>query len=215
MDAAARRAGRDGAGVRLLAATKSVGADRIAEAVGAGVDALGENRVQEAAGKLAGFRGVKPLHMIGHLQRNKARAALEIFDIVESVDSVPLARALSRIAGERGRGLEVYIEVNTSGEPEKQGVAPEDARSLALEVAALPGLAVSGLMTVGPLTDDEGEVRRAFRRLAALREEIAGDIPGLAKGTLSMGMSGDFEVAIEEGSTLVRIGTGIFGPRGV
>ncbi len=199
--------------MRLLAATKQVSADRIAEAVAAGVDALGENRVQEAREKLAPFRGTRPLHMIGHLQRNKAKAALEIFDVVESVDSLELARLLSRFATERGVPLEVYVEVNTSGEASKYGIDPAGARALALEAAGLPGLRVGGLMTVGPLTEDEAEMRRAFRVLRDLRERIAADLPELRRGTLSMGMSGDYEIAIEEGSSLVRVGTGIFGPR--
>ncbi len=177
------------------------------------MDALGENRVQEAREKLDGFRGVKPLHMIGHLQRNKARAAVQFFDVIESVDSLDLARVLSRLVWDRETPLEVYIEVNTSGEPGKYGVDPSGARSLALSAAALPGLKVTGLMTVGPLTDDAAAMRAAFRRLWELSSEIASDLPDLEAGTLSMGMSGDYEIAIEEGATLVRVGTGVFGPR--
>lgn len=213
IDEAALRSGRRGREVRLLAATKQVPPERIAEAVAAGVDALGENRIQEARLKLAPFRGVRPLHMIGHLQRNKAKAAVELFDVVESVDSLALAQLLSRLASDRGASLEIYIEVNTSGEPAKHGVDPAGARDLAMSAAALPGLAVTGLMTVGPLAGDETAVRRAFRRLRELREEIAANLAELERGTLSMGMSGDYEIAVEEGSNLVRIGTGIFGPR--
>ena len=213
IEAAARRAGRDPRSVRLLAATKQVPPERIAEAVAAGVDALGENRIQEARSKLAAFRGVRPLHMIGHLQRNKAKTAVELFDVVESVDSLELAQLLSRLVSERGGTLGVFVEVNTSGEPGKYGIEPAGARALALEAAALPGLAVAGLMTVGPLTDDEAAVRRAFRRLVELREEIARDLASMRDGALSMGMSGDLEAAVEEGSTLVRVGTAIFGER--
>lgn len=180
------------------------------------VPLLGENRVQEAQAKRAGWpSGNKtPWHLIGHLQRNKARKALELFDVIESVDSFETARVLDRILKENGReGYPVYIEVNMSGEPSKNGVEPESALPLLENIlGSCHGLSVEGLMTVGPLTDNEYAVRKAFAGLRLLRD-IMRRASGLPLPELSMGMSGDYIAAVEEGSTIIRVGTAIFGPR--
>jgi len=201
IDAAAERAGRDPASVRLIGASKTVEAARLERFVAAGLVDLGENRVQEAEAK-AGLSGVT-WHLIGHLQSNKARKAVALFEWIHSVDSPRLADALDRIASELGRKPRVLVEVNTSGETSKHGVSPDDARGLVDYVAGLPHLSLEGLMTIGPL---EGDPRPAFQGLRKLRDET-----GLNE--LSMGMSGDFEVAIVEGATMVRIGTTLFGRR--
>ena len=177
------------------------------------IDCFGENRVQEAEAKRTAY-GVSriPWRLIGHLQANKARKAVTLFDAIDSIDSVDLAERVDRIAGESGKILPVLIEVNTSGEASKSGIAPENSLELAEKTAALANLRLDGMMTVGPITDSESEIRTAF---AVLRELCgkARSLTGLAMPVLSMGMSGDFEAAILEGSTMVRIGTLLFGER--
>jgi pyridoxal phosphate enzyme (YggS family) len=207
---AAERAGRRGEEVRLVAVTKTQPAERVREALAAGVRELGENYVQEAEAKWAAL-GEAPAvrHLIGHLQRNKAGKAAALFDMVQTVDSRELAEALGRRAGLLGRTLDVLIEVNLSGEATKFGVAPEEALDLAAEVAAVPHLRLQGLMGMGPLGEDERTAARSFRRGRALFEKL----PGEHRHVLSMGMTGDFELAIAEGSTMVRVGTGLFGAR--
>ena len=213
MAAAAERSGRGPEAVTLVAVVKTVPADVVAGALALGLTDLGENRVQEAEGKIAALgRGCARWHMIGHLQRNKAGRAVELFDRVHGVDGPELAAALSRRAVEAGRRLPVMIEVNVAGEASKFGVAPEGAGALVAAIARLPGLALDGLMTVGPAVARAEDTRAGFRRLRALRDRITG-ASGTALPELSMGMSGDFEVAIEEGSTMVRIGSALFGPR--
>jgi pyridoxal phosphate enzyme (YggS family) len=208
--AAAAKAARDAAEVRLVAVSKTMRADVIREALEAGVRELGENYVQEAEGKwtaLGSFAATR--HLIGHLQRNKAGKAAALFDCVQTIDSVEIARALGRRAAGLGRTLDALIEVNISGEAAKFGVAPDRALDLAAEIAAVPGLRVRGLMGIGPLGGDEKVTRTSFQRLARIYAEL----PAEHRGVLSMGMTGDFELAIAEGSTMVRIGTGIFGVR--
>ncbi len=207
---AAERSGRPASAVRLVAASKSVPASLLSLAVAAGLTDLGENRVQEAAEKIP-LVVPQPAawHLIGHLQSNKARKAAALFDCIQTLDSGRLAEALDRALGELGRPmpLPVLVEVNVSGEAAKHGVAPADAPAL---VAAIrercPRLAPVGLMTVGPLVAAPGDARPAYRMLARLADDV-----GLAGR--SMGMSGDFEVAIEEGATLVRVGSALFGAR--
>jgi pyridoxal phosphate enzyme (YggS family) len=185
-------------------------------AVEAGLEDLGENRVQEARGKIDELAGLEPQprwHLIGHLQSNKARHAVRLFDWIHSIDSVGLARELDRRAGEAERRLQVLIEVNTTGEPSKFGVAPEASHETLGEVAALGQLEVRGLMTLGRWSPDAEVARASFRQLRELLEEAQRSFPELPLDQLSMGMSGDFEVAVEEGATWVRVGTGIFGPR--
>jgi pyridoxal phosphate enzyme (YggS family) len=209
----AARAGRDPSEIKLTAVTKTRSAEEMLEAA-PWVDALGENRVQEAALKKrewpAGTGAV--WRMIGHLQSNKVRKALEIFDTVDSVDSVALARMLNRSAEEAGRVLPILIEVNTSGEASKTGIEPQRFSELVDGVLECPHLRLEGLMTIGPLTDDEARVRGAFAGLREMAAE-ARRRSGLALPVLSMGMSGDFEWAVLEGSTMVRIGTALFGAR--
>ncbi len=206
---AAARSGRRPEDVTLVAVTKGVEPERIAAAVACGITDVGENRVQEAAAKVRALpAGSVRWHLVGHLQRNKARAAVELFQVIHSVDRLALGVELSR----RARGpLEVLVQVNVAGEPQKFGVAPSDAAGLVRALAGLPGLRVVGLMTIAPLSDDPQAVRPVFARLRELRDDLVrrGAAPGLVH--LSMGMSQDFEVAVEEGATMVRIGRAIFG----
>ncbi len=201
-----------------MAVTKTHPPERIREAYDAGLRLFGENRVQEFVGKasaLADLAGAE-WHMIGHLQTNKAGKAVELFGAVESVDSVKLAEKLDAAARGLGKRLSVLIEVNVGGEAAKSGVAPEsrELEELVLAAPRLEGLAFRGLMTVPPFTDDPEGARPYFRKLRSLREAIAARrLAGVGMDVLSMGMSHDFSVAIEEGSTCVRVGTAIFGER--
>ena len=206
---AAARAHRDPAGIRLMAVSKTVEPERILKALDAGITLLGENYVQEAREKIPTVGRGAEWHMIGHLQTNKASRAALLFDMVQSVDSPRLARKLSDAAVAAGKRLEVLIEVNISGEEAKTGVAKCEALSLAAEAAALPGLALKGLMAIPPFLDDPDQVRPYFRELREMFEML----PEGRRQVLWMGMSGDFEAAIEEGATMVRVGTAIFGSR--
>ena len=209
---AAERAGRRAEEICLVAAAKQVTAERVQAAVAAGVTDIGENYVQEAAAKRAQVGEAARWHLIGHLQTNKAKQAAQIFDIIETVDSRRIAEAIGKRGREAGREVEVLLQVNTSGEASKFGVAPEEAERLLEQVAAVPGIRMCGLMTIGRWSADREEARPEFRLLARLAEQLRGRV-GVELKWLSMGMSHDFEVAIEEGANLVRIGTGIFGPR--
>ena len=204
VERAAERAGRSPADITIVAVSKSVSPQAIEEAVAAGIAHVGENRVQEAAAKIPGLRGLPVTwHLVGHLQTNKAKTALELFDIIHSVDSLHLAEALSHRSQ---RPLPVLLEVNVAGEAAKFGFPPGEMAAAAQAVARLPRLDLRGLMTVAPLASDPEAARPVFRELRRLRDAL-----GLAE--LSMGMSDDFEVAIEEGATLVRIGRAIFSER--
>jgi PLP dependent protein len=211
---AAVGAGRDPSAVRLVAVTKTVGLDRLQEAVAAGQTLFGENYVQEAKAKIAALGLGLTWHFIGHLQSNKARVAVELFDLIHSVDRLRLALALEQAALRLGRVQNVLLQVNLAGEESKSGTAPEDAEHLLSEISKLPHLRVLGLMTMPPWFPDPEEARPYFRALRELRDRLRrlpsvdGDLP-----ELSMGMTGDFEVAVAEGATLVRIGTAIFGQR--
>ncbi len=209
---AARRAGRDASRVRLMAVTKGFPADTVAQALEAGATLFGENRVQEAEGKFIELADRCEVHLIGHLQTNKARAAAALFSCVQSIDSVHTAQALNARCEERDRSLDILLELNTSGEQSKSGFAgrAELAAGLA-EIDKLTRLRVRGLMTVGPLTTDRDSIRAAFAALRGAFEALRGGRQGF--DVLSMGMSSDFEIAVEEGSTLVRVGTALFGPR--
>ncbi len=215
---AAARAGRDPDAITLMAVTKTFPPQRIREAYEAGLRVFGENRVQEFAGKLDALRDLPAAewHLIGHLQSNKATKAAEMFDAVDSVDSVRLAERLHAAAEQLGKTLPVLIEINVGGEEAKSGVAPnsEELEQILLGAARWKNLPIRGLMTVPPYADDPERARPFFRRLRAIHEEIvARHLPGVSMDVLSMGMSHDFEVAIEEGSTCVRVGTAIFGER--
>lgn len=210
---ATRRAGRAPGAVRLVAVVKTVPASRIAEAVAMGVEDLGESRVQEAEAHVAGIgRRAARWHLIGHLQRNKAARAVGLFDRVHGLDSAETAHALSVRAAAAGQRLPVLLEVNVSGEASKHGVPPAAAAALAAAIGALPGLALDGLMTVGAAVAQPDDARPGFARLRELRDGIERST-GLALPELSMGMSADFEAAIAEGSTMVRVGTALFGAR--
>ena len=210
---AAERVGRDPASVVLVGVVKTVPEELIREALALGLADLGENRVQEASAHVEAIgRGAARWHMVGHLQRNKAGRAVELFDRVHGVDSVGLAEALSRRAAAAGRRLPVLVEVNVSHEASKFGAAPEAALELMAQVATLPGLALEGLMTVGAPATRPEEARPSFAGLRALRDR-GERMLGLRLPELSMGMSGDFEVAVEEGATMVRVGTALFGAR--
>ena len=213
--AAAARAGRDPAAVGLVAVTKDVPLDAVAAAVASGVTDIGENRYQEARSKIAALAG-RPVrwHFIGHLQRNKVKYVVECFNIIHSLDSLELAVEIDRRAqATSGAGrVPVLVEVNVGGEATKFGVAPEGAVELVLRAAALPGLDVQGLMTIAPQAGDPEAARLHFRRLRLLAAAVPG-AGGPVLRHLSMGMSDDFEVAVEEGATLVRVGRAIFGAR--
>lgn len=215
---AAERAGRRAEEVALMAVTKTHPAEKIREAYNAGLRLFGENRVQEFAGKAAAVNQLPGAewHMIGHLQTNKAGKTVELFNAVDSVDSLKLAEKLNNAAQSAGKKLPVLIEINIGGEEAKSGVATNSAELERLLTAAqrLESLSFRGLMTVPPFTDDPQGARPYFRRLRKLRETIAArKLPAISIDALSMGMSHDFEVAIEEGSTCVRVGTAIFGAR--
>ncbi|WP_062132662.1 YggS family pyridoxal phosphate-dependent enzyme [Demequina aestuarii] len=211
--------GRAGAGVRLLVATKTWGADAAVAAVSAGATLVGESRMQELAEKGAALRtaGAR-IHVIGQLQRNKAAIAVEFADCVQTVDSMKLAERLSRLCVEAGRDLDVMIQVNVSGEESKAGVDPYDALALATAVQALPALTVTGFMTIGLHSRVEEAVRAGYRRLreirdAALIRSESGALPLTDAWHLSMGMSRDLEWAIAEGATMVRVGSAVMGAR--
>ena len=203
---AAARAGRRAEDVLLIGVSKAVEPVRIREAVAAGVPALGENRVQEARAKIAELGRAVPWHLVGQLQTNKAKDAVELFDLIHSVDRPELARELDKRARQGGRPVEALVQVNVAGEASKGGVAPEGLGDLLDAVTKLDHVRVRGLMVIPPEARDPADARVWFRTLAKLRERH-----GLRE--LSMGMSGDFEVAIEEAATMVRVGTAIFGPR--
>jgi len=198
--------------VTIVAVTKGFGLEAVEAALAAGLTDLGENRVQEAVAKIdtpAG-RGAN-WHLIGHLQRNKAKDVPGRFALVHSLDSAALAEELDRRAATHGATVRALLQVNVAGETQKSGCAPAEAAGLAKRVAGLPHLALEGLMTIAPLTDDEAAQRRTFRGLRELRDVLKED--GLWLPTLSMGMSGDYGVAVEEGATVIRVGTALFGPR--
>ncbi|MHB8828767.1 MAG: YggS family pyridoxal phosphate-dependent enzyme [Syntrophales bacterium] len=211
---AAAKSGRSPSAVRLMAVTKTVDDERIMEAIKAGVDIIGENYLQEAKRKIDALGKSLEWHMIGHLQTNKARFATSLFDMIHSVDRIELARELDRRVAAAGSTMKILIEVNVSGETTKSGTPLVGAISLVRAVAALPGLSIQGLMTMPPYCDDPEESRPFFRKLRELRDKIeTEEIPHLEMKELSMGMSGDYAVAIEEGATIVRLGTAIFGER--
>ncbi len=218
IERAARRAGRDPGAVTLVAASKTVPVERILEAVGCGCRIFGENRVQEALGKIDAMKEYEGIefHLIGPLQLNKVKHAVGRFALLHAVDRLDLAERLDRAARERGVVQPVLLEVNVAGETTKHGFSPADLSGAAERMGALPGLRVRGLMTIPPPSDLPEETRPHFRRLRELAARVeALGIPGVSMKELSMGMSGDFETAIEEGATMVRIGTALFGPRPV
>jgi PLP dependent protein len=209
---AAQRAGRSAEEVTLVGVAKQIPTGRVAEAVRAGVADIGENYLQEASARRSQL-AVKPRwHFIGRVQTNKARGVAQLFDVVHTLDRAELGAALERHAAAAGRTLDALVQVNVSGEAQKGGAAPDRVEALLEASADWPHLRVVGLMAIPAASDDPEHVRPAFARLRALRDRLRPRHPALAE--LSMGMSGDFEVAIEEGATIIRVGTALFGPRG-
>lgn len=211
---AAVRCGKDPSVVQLMAVTKTHPRSIVQTAMEAGIRLFGENRVQEAEEKYVGLQGDFDLHLVGHLQRNKARAAMRLFHCVQSIDRLETAQALNTKCAENGKVMDILLEVNTSGEQTKSGFRSREGLFSSLEpILDLPCLRLRGLMTVGPFSNEPEVVRSAFSRLASHFHEMVSHYALPAFDILSMGMSGDFETAVEEGSTLVRIGTALFGPR--
>ena len=211
---AARRSGRAGADVTLVAVTKSHPLAAVNAALGAGLRDLGENRVEELEVKVKALRdhSAPHWHMIGHLQRRKAPRVIGICGLVHSVDTIRLAERLDRFVPAGAAPLPILVQVNTSGEVAKSGISLQEAREVVHRITELPGLAVRGLMTMAPFTDREGVLRAAFQALRRLHEDL-GALEGYRGEHLSMGMTNDFRIAIEEGSTMIRIGTALLGPR--
>ena len=211
---AATRVRRSPEEVRLVAITKNVAAEAIVVALRAGARCCGENRVQEAGPKIEAVGPGVEWHLVGHLQSNKAKRAVSLFDWIHSIDSASLLRRIDEIAREAGRRPQLLLQVNTSGQATHHGVPPTGLRDLAASAELCSSVDVRGLMTIGPMTDDVIRVREAFRALREIAQEIrADDLPNVHMDELSMGMTDDFEIAIEEGATMVRVGTAIFGPR--
>jgi pyridoxal phosphate enzyme (YggS family) len=218
ISAACLETGREAAVIRIVGVTKGHSAGIVRAAIRAGLTDIGENRVHEALAKLVpGVRGEAGpnvrWHMVGHLQRNKVRDALTVFDWVQSLDSRRLARSISERAPKDARPVQVLVQVNAGGEERKHGFDPAEAVEAALEIAALPGLDLRGVMAMAPWTDDERVVRGAFALVRRVFEDLVGRSEG-RPDTLSMGMSGDYRWAVEEGATMVRLGTVLFGERG-
>jgi len=209
--AAAGRAGIDAASVTLVAVSKMMPVSVIQTALDAGVKIFGENRVQEARDKIATLGGRATWHLVGHLQTNKAKIAVQLFEVIHSLDSLKLAEALDRSGQQLGKTVRCLLEVNLGGEESKTGTSEEAVRPLLEAAMQLTHLRIEGLMAIPPFLPDPEQVRPFFRRLRGLRDKLAQEGFGLSQ--LSMGMTHDFEVAIEEGATMVRIGTAIFGPR--
>jgi hypothetical protein len=214
IEAAASRVGRDPHSVRLVAVCKTVAPERVREALGEGIQILGENYIQEAQRKIEALGAEISWHFIGHLQKNKAKYAIRLFDLIHSVDSIALAEELNRAGQKQGKVQAILLQVDLSGEETKFGASEGEIFQMAERISGLKGVFVRGLMAMPPFSDDPEDSRPYFQKLRALRDRLARmRIPGVFAEELSMGMSGDFEVAIEEGATLVRIGTAIFGPR--
>ena len=213
---AARSVGRSPEDVTLVAVTKTFPVETISRAVAAGLWQFGENRVQEAEPKITSLRGTSKIewHLVGHLQSNKARRAAELFDVIHSLDSIKLAQKLSLAAQDFRKTIPVLVQVDLGQEETKFGAEPSQAREIVAAVSALAGLRLDGLMTIPPLFEDPEQTRRYFAELRDLRDSLESEQPGcLGQKHLSMGMSHDFEIAIQEGATLIRIGTAIFGAR--
>ncbi len=212
--AAQARSGREGTHVTLVAVTKTHPPAAAREAIAAGIHDLAENRVQDLDEKVRALPDAEATwHLIGHLQRNKVRRALPLFDLLHSLDSVRLAEELSRVATEDGSTVRALVQVNTSGEQAKGGFSPDDAVDAVARIAELPGLRLEGMMTMAPFDATELILRKTFAGARELSEKVAARVAGYEPRHLSMGMSGDYEIAVEEGSTIVRLGTILFGAR--
>lgn len=211
---AAAKSGRDPSSVKLMAATKTQGVAEVRAAVDAGIRYLGENYVQEAQAKCAALGAIAEWHLIGHLQRNKAKTAVDLFRVVQSLDNLQLAKILNREGSKREQDVRVFVEVNLAGEAAKTGVQRDAVITLVKEIAQLGRLQVEGLMTIPPASSDPEASRPYFRELRELRDTLNDlSLPNVRVVELSMGMTHDFSVAIEEGSTMIRVGTALFGQR--
>jgi len=209
---ACRKSGRKESEITLVAVTKGVEPSRILEAIDYGVKEIGENRIQEAESKFSLLPQEVRRHLVGHLQTNKVKRALKLFDMIQSLDSLKLALGINHRSGEKK--VPLLVEVNTSGEATKTGIRPEETLDFLRKMAELENLKVLGLMTVGPLTSDLTAIRKSFRTLRNLFEQAGRlNVSNCKMEYLSMGMSSDFEIALQEGSNMIRIGTAIFGPR--
>ncbi len=213
VSAATRRAGRNPADVKLVAVTKTIPVDKIKEALDLGVFNLGENKAQEFLRKQPVLPQNIEWHFIGHLQTNKVKKIIDKVSLIHSLDNWRLAEVISQAACEAGITARALIQVNVSGEVSKYGFSPGEAGDFAHAAAGLPGLELCGLMTIAPACDDPGEVRYVFRQTAELLQKLNENIQGIGMDILSMGMTGDFEVALEEGANLIRLGTALFGAR--
>lgn len=214
IEEACHNAGRTSSEITLVAVTKNFPAEAIEQAIALGISIIGENRVQEAAEKYQQIGPKVQWHLIGHLQSNKAKKAVELFSLIQSVDSVELAREIGRRALQAGKSQEILLEVNTSGEPQKYGFDPYTVKEALNDINDTEGIKVLGLMTVGPLTDDALNIRKSFKMLKGMYDELSDRAPGnFEMKHLSMGMSGDYRIAIEEGSNMIRVGSAIFGNR--
>lgn len=217
IEGAARRSGRDPSAITLVAVTKTVDADRLREAVNLGVTHLGENHVQEAREKIDVLKGHLPSsvewHLIGHLQSNKARLAVDLFSMIESVDTLRLAEHLDHVAREKRCKVPVLLEVNVGNEESKFGFHPSELAEVMPRLLALPFLDIRGLMTVAPVVSDPQLARPFFRQLRELQNDLSRQFGAARLTELSMGMTNDYPVAIEEGATIVRVGRAIFGDR--
>lgn len=212
---AASRAGRDPAEVTLVAVSKGFGIETIEQAAEAGLTVFGENRVQEAADKIPALPESLAWHMIGHIQTNKAKQAVGLFDRIQAVDSIRLARALARHAADLDRRLPILLQVSVTGKESQFGFPSGELPAAAQAIAAYPQLRIDGLMTIASFTDDEADLRAEFRSMRELRAELQSLLPVHPCRELSMGMTNDYPIAIEEGATIVRVGRALFGERPV
>ena len=211
---AAERAGRDLSEIRIVAITKTHPPETVDQAVSAGLEDVGENKVQEFLDKSEDVRQACRWHFVGHLQRNKVKYVIGRFQLIHSLDSLRLAREINKRGLREERVTDLLVQVNTSGEDSKYGIDPEEAAGFCEKVSGMEGIRVRGLMTMAPWVDDPGVLRESFSRLRELRDEIRGrDIANISMEHLSMGMSDDFEYAVEEGATILRLGRVLLGPR--
>jgi pyridoxal phosphate enzyme (YggS family) len=215
IEKAGEKIGKNKDDINLVAVTKTVEVERIKEAIKCGIKIIGENRLQEAESKFDQITEKVEKHLVGHLQTNKAKKAVELFDFIQSVDSQRIAQEISKRASQMGKVMNVLVEVNTSGEKSKFGIDPGQVLSFVKSISNLEGIKIKGLMTIGLFSDNPEDTRPCFKKLKSIFEKIKSEnVPHAEMKYLSMGMTNDFEMAIREGSNMVRIGTGIFGSRG-
>ena len=198
--------------ISIIAVCKTFPPDVVQNAIDNGITLLGENKIQEARSKIPALRGIFSVHLVGHLQSNKAKYAVQLFDCIHSIDKFSTAEKLSEEAQKAGKTMDILVQVNTSGESSKFGVSPDETEALCRQILPLENLSLRGLMTIGPNTDNQDSIRQAFIQLRELRDDINSNTEMKLKD-LSMGMSSDFQIAVEEGATMVRIGSSIFGTR--